>query len=81
MSSFVGCEQGVAIIEDYDERFLYPMVLKCYHHLYLVIRFESEFLDPTVNVDYSLDIFAMAITTNELAKEIAKRKFLICKPY
>ncbi len=81
MSSFIGCEQGVAIIEDYDEKFLYHMVLKCYHHLYLVIGFESEFVDPTVNVDYNLDIFAMAVGTNELAKEILKRKHLICKPY
>jgi hypothetical protein len=81
MSSFISCEQGVAIIEDYDERSLYPILLKCYHHLYLVIGFESEFVDSTVNVDYSLDIFAIAIGTNELAKEIVKRKLLICKPY
>jgi hypothetical protein len=34
-----------------------------------------------VNVDYSLDVFAMAAGTNELTKEIVKRKLLICKPY
>ncbi len=77
MSSFIGCGQGVAIIEDYDEMSLYPMVLKCYHHLYLVIKFESEFVDSIVNLDYSLDIFAMAARTNELAKDVVKRKLLI----
>ncbi len=81
MLSFIGCEHGVAIIEDYDERSLYPMVLKCYHQLYLVIGFESEFVGPTVNVNYSLDIFAMVVRTNELTKETIKRKLLICKPY
>ncbi len=53
------------------------MVLKCYHHSYLVIGFESEFVDLTVNVDYNLDIFAMVARTNELAKDIVKRKLLI----
>ncbi len=33
VSSFIGCEQRIAIIEEYDTRFLYPMLLKCYHHL------------------------------------------------
>jgi hypothetical protein len=34
VSSFIGCEQIIAIIiEEYDARFLYPMLLKCYHHL------------------------------------------------
>jgi hypothetical protein len=33
MSSFIGYEQGVAIIEEYDARSSYPMLLKCYHHL------------------------------------------------
>jgi hypothetical protein len=32
------------------------MVLKCYHQLYLIIGFESEFVDPIVDVDYNLDI-------------------------
>ncbi len=28
-----GFEQRVTIIEEYDARSLYPMFLKCYHHL------------------------------------------------
>jgi hypothetical protein len=33
VSSFIGCEQGVGIIEEYDVRCLYPMFLNCYQHL------------------------------------------------
>ncbi len=32
----VGHEQGVSIVEKYDEKTLYPMLLKCYHYLHLV---------------------------------------------
>jgi hypothetical protein len=32
--SFIGHEQGVAIVEKYSERSLYPMLWKCYHHLH-----------------------------------------------
>jgi hypothetical protein len=45
MSSFIGREQRVTIVEEYDERFLYPMLLECYHHLHLVIKSKSEFVD------------------------------------
>jgi hypothetical protein len=33
VSSFIGSEQGVAIIEKYDARSLYLVFLKCYHHM------------------------------------------------
>jgi hypothetical protein len=59
MSSFIGHEQRVAIVEEYDERFLYPMVLKCYHQLHLMIKFKSEFANQTMDAGCSLDIFAM----------------------
>ncbi len=59
MSSFIGYEQRVTIVKEYDERFLYPMLLKCYHDLHPVIKSESEFVDQTMDVDCSLDIFAM----------------------
>jgi hypothetical protein len=34
ISSFIGHEQRVAIVEEYNERSLYPMLLKHYHHLH-----------------------------------------------
>ncbi len=32
----VGHEQGMSIVDKYDEKTLYPMLLKCYHYLHLV---------------------------------------------
>jgi len=34
MCSFIALEQGKVIVEAYDEKILYPMLLKCYHHLH-----------------------------------------------
>jgi hypothetical protein len=71
MSSFIGHEQ----------RFLYPMLLKCYHHLHLMIKSKSEFADQTMDAYYSLDIFAMVAWTSESTKKIVKRELLILRHY
>jgi hypothetical protein len=34
VSFFIGCDQGVAIVEQYDIMSLYPMFMKCYYHLH-----------------------------------------------
>jgi hypothetical protein len=34
MSSFIGLKQGKTIIEEYDRKTLYPMLLKCHHNLH-----------------------------------------------
>jgi hypothetical protein len=34
VSSFIGREQGVSIVEEYDSKSLYLMLLKCHHHLH-----------------------------------------------
>ncbi len=33
--SFIGREQGRAIVEKYDRKSLFPMLLKCYYHYIL----------------------------------------------
>jgi hypothetical protein len=38
ISSFVGQEQGVSFIEEYDKKFLYLMLVKCYEDLHPLIR-------------------------------------------
>jgi hypothetical protein len=81
VSSFIGCEQRVAIVEEYNEKSLYPMLLKCYHYLHLVVRSKSEFVEQTMDVDYSLDIFEMVAIISEPSKIIVKRKLLIFKRY
>jgi hypothetical protein len=37
--SFFGREEGVSIVDEYDRRTLYPMLLKCFHHLQTMIVF------------------------------------------
>jgi hypothetical protein len=60
VSSFIGCEQQVTIVEEHNERSLYPMLLKSYHHLHPMVGFENEFVEQIVNADYNLDIFELA---------------------
>ncbi len=44
ISSFVGWEQGVSLVEKYDKKFLHPMLVKCYEHLYPLIRSNIQIL-------------------------------------
>jgi hypothetical protein len=37
ISSFIGKEQGVALVEEYDKKSLYPMSVKCHEHLHLLV--------------------------------------------
>jgi hypothetical protein len=53
-SSFVGKEQGVVIVEKYDRKSLYAMLLKCHHPL---VATENSFANIGVDEDYNLDIF------------------------
>jgi hypothetical protein len=45
VSSFVGREQGVAFVEEYDRKSLYPMLIKCYEHLHPLVRLDKFFVD------------------------------------
>jgi hypothetical protein len=44
VSSFIGREEGVAIVEEYDSKSLYPMLLKYHHHLHPLEKFEMFLL-------------------------------------
>ncbi len=57
VSSVIGREQCVAIVEEYDIKSLYPILLKCHHHLHPLAKCESGFVNIGVDEDYSLDIF------------------------
>lgn len=39
---FINHEEGVIIVEEYDQRFLYFMFLKCYRHLHSIVEFDSN---------------------------------------
>jgi hypothetical protein len=56
VSSFVCFEEGVNIVDEYDRRTLYPLFLKCYHHLHPMIKYVGC-VDQTCDEDFNLDIF------------------------
>jgi hypothetical protein len=43
MYFFIGYDQGVRIVEQYDTMSLYPMLMKCYYHLHPLIEFDNDF--------------------------------------
>jgi ABC-type microcin C transport system permease subunit YejE len=44
ISSYIACEQDKPIVEEYGKQFVYPMFFK-YHHLHLLVKFESDIID------------------------------------
>jgi hypothetical protein len=77
VSSFIVREQGIAIVEEYDKKSLYPMLLKCHHHLHPLAKFESVFVNIGVDEDCSLDIFEQIANTSELVKKLVNMELLI----
>jgi len=58
ISSFVGREQGVAHVEEYDRKSLYPMLVKCHEHLHPLVRSETTSANQNnFDQDCNLDIF------------------------
>jgi hypothetical protein len=51
-------------VDEYDRRTLYPMLLKCYHHLHPMTKFVGC-VDQIGYEDFNLDIFQQ-ITSKEL---------------
>jgi hypothetical protein len=81
VSSHVGHEQGMFIVEEYDAKTLYPMLLKCYHYLHLVG--ENEFSDVAnhEDEDCKLDIIQTIASSNEPMKNLMTKKFLNFKRF
>jgi len=46
--SFVEKRQGVTIVQEYDKKFLYPMLVKCHKHLHPLIESKMNVLDHGV---------------------------------
>jgi hypothetical protein len=82
VSSFIGREQGVVIIEEYDKKSLYPMLLKCHHDLHPLVETKSSFASIGVIKDSSLDIyFEQTSNISEPMKELVNRKLFIFRRY
>ncbi len=45
ISSFVEKEQGVALVEEYDRKSLYLMLVKCHEHLHPLVRLNKNFVN------------------------------------
>jgi hypothetical protein len=71
----------LAIVEQYDSKSLYPMLLKCHHHLHPSVEFESVFVNIGVDEDCSLDIFEKIANTSEPTKELVNMELLIFRQY
>jgi hypothetical protein len=80
VSSFVGQKEGVNIVDEYDRKTLYPMLLKCYHHLHLMTE-SIGCVDQIGDEDFSLDIIQQIASTSEPSKELITRELLIFKHY
>ncbi len=81
MSTLIGCEQGKAIVEECDQKYLFPMILKCYFHFNPLVESERGVVDQRVEENRSLDIFEMVASTNELTTKLICRELLIFKHY
>jgi hypothetical protein len=56
ISSFVRMERCVALVEEYDRKSLYPMLVKCHEHLHLLVRSKRNSADHNIfDEDCSLD--------------------------
>jgi hypothetical protein len=58
ISSFVGKEQGVALVEEYDRKTLHPMLVKCRDHMHPLVRLNRNCTNQDIfEQDYNLGIF------------------------
>ncbi len=58
VSSFVGREQHVVLVGEYDRKSLYPMLVKCHEHLHPNIQ-----LIPPANQMFPLDMLFYSFTS------------------
>jgi hypothetical protein len=48
ISSFVGQEQGVSLVEEYDKKFLYPMLVKSLEHFHPLVKLERNNVNQNI---------------------------------
>ncbi len=57
VSSLIKYEQRKVIVENYDTKSLYPMLLKCHEHLHPLVEFENDFANQGIDEDFSFGYF------------------------
>ncbi len=80
ISSFIAWKEGVSIVDECDRKKLYPMLLKCYHHLHPMTK-SIGCVDQTCDEDFNLDIFQQTASTSEPSKERVTKELLIFRRY
>jgi len=70
ISSYINYD-GVTIVQEYDKKCFYTILIKCHNHLHHVLEFEVGYANPTVEKNCGLDIFEQTNNTDELVKERA----------
>jgi hypothetical protein len=81
VSSLIVHEQGKAIVEEYDNKPLFHVFIKCHHHFYPLVKFKRGIVDQRVEEDRSLDIFEMTNKTNEPTTKLIVKELLILMHY
>ncbi len=81
VSFFIGCEEGVNIVKEYDRRSLYPMLLKCYHYLHAMAKLEVKCENHTKDAKSNLNILKQTPNTSESTTELVTNEMLIIKHY
>jgi len=81
VSSFIDYEDGISIVNEYDKKSLYSMLVKCYYHLHLLVDNRSAFVEELFIENCSLNIFDMNVSTSEPTKELIDRELLIFRRY
>jgi len=72
----MGHEQNIFILEEYNKKSLYPMLVKCYYHLHPMASNGSASTKEKVIEDCSLNAFEITISTSEPTKELVNRELL-----
>jgi hypothetical protein len=74
LSSFVGWEEGVSLVEKYDKKSLYPMLIKCYKPLHPLKRSNIQILLTKIFFyqDCNLDIFDQIASPSKPVKSLSK---------
>jgi hypothetical protein len=71
----------VNIVEEYDRRSLYPMVLKCYHYLHPMAKSEVECANHIEDTKFDLNIFKQTPTTSESTTKLVTKEMLRFRCY
>ncbi len=81
VSSFVGREQGISIVQEYDRKFSQSMFLKCYNHLHPLENYDIESTKHRSYEDNNLDIFERIPNTSEPMVELVNKELLIFRRF